>query len=117
MFAPAQSGSSYFNYKKTLSVVLMAVSNTKYRFILVDIGDNGRQSDKSVYNSSQLGFAIKNNMLKIPEDSKIVNNCDKILPYASVANGAFGLKRQDEALCFKNLLTDKLVFNYRLSRA
>ena len=46
-----------------------------------------------VYNNSQLGFAIENNILKILEDSKIVNNCNKILPYVFVADDAFGLKR------------------------
>ena len=45
------------------------------------------------YNNSQLGFAIENNMLKIPEDSNIFNNCDKILPYVFVADDALVLKR------------------------
>nr|XP_047125619.1 uncharacterized protein LOC124807612 [Hydra vulgaris] len=79
MFAPARSGSSYFNYKKTHSIVLMAVSDAKYRFILVDIGDSGRQSDGND------AFRLKRHMMK---------------PYA-----------------FKNLLTDKLIFNYTFSRA
>ena len=115
MFAPARSGSSYFRCKKTQSVVLMAVSDAKYCFILVDIGDGGRQSDGSVYNNSQLGFAIENNLLKIPEDSKIVNNCDKILPYVFVADDAFGLKRHMmKPYAFKNLSIDKLVFTIDL---
>ncbi|XP_065641181.1 uncharacterized protein LOC124807037 [Hydra vulgaris] len=118
MFAPARSGSSYFNYKKTHSIVLMAVSDAKYRFILVDIGDSGRQSNGSVYNNSRLGFAIENNLLKIPKDSKISNNSYKILPYVFVADDTFGLKRHMmKPYAFKNLLTDKLIFNYRLSRA
>ena len=61
MQAPANSGSAYFNYKKTFSNVLMAVYNAKYQFTLVDIGDIGRQSDGSVYGSSHLGYAIENN--------------------------------------------------------
>ena len=93
MFAPNLSGSSYFNYKKTHSIILMAVSDAKYRFILVDIGDSGRQIDGSVYNNSQLGFAIENSILKIPKDSKISNNSQKILPYVFVTDDAFGLKR------------------------
>ena len=43
MQAPACSGSYYYNYKKCHSIVLMAVVNANYEFILVDIGDSGRQ--------------------------------------------------------------------------
>ena len=96
----------------------MAVFDAKYRFILVDIGDSGRQSDGSVYNNSQLGFAIENNISKIPKDSKISNNSQNILLYVFVADDAFGLKRHMmKPYAFKSLLTDKLVFYYRLSRA
>ena len=45
MQAPPRSGSDYFNYEKTYSLVLMAVSNSDYLFTLADIGDSGRQSD------------------------------------------------------------------------
>ena len=54
MQALHNSGSVYFSYKKTHSIVLLAVCNAKYEFTMVDIGDSGRQSDGSVYNNSHL---------------------------------------------------------------
>ena len=71
MQAPARSGSSFFNYKKTHSIVLMAICNTRYQFTVVDIGDSGGQSDVSVYANSKLGYAIENKQLKLPGEKKI----------------------------------------------
>lgn len=56
--APARSGSIFFSYKKTHRIVLLAVCDSQYKFILVDIGDTGRQADGSVYTNSYLGRAM-----------------------------------------------------------
>ena len=116
--APAKSGSAFFNYKKTHSIVLMAVCNANYEFTLVDIGDSGRQSDGSVYANSHLGYAIESNRLNIPKPAQLPNNSTKILPYVFVGDDAFGLKmHMMKPFPFQNLTPDERVFNYRLSRA
>lgn len=49
MQTPARSGSFYFNFKKTHSIVLMAVVNAKYEFTIIDVKDAGGQCDGGVF--------------------------------------------------------------------
>ena len=38
--APANCGSTFYNYKKSNSLVLMAVVGPNYKFIYIDVGSN-----------------------------------------------------------------------------
>ena len=89
MQAPACSGSSFCNYKKTHSIVVMAIYNARYQFTVVDMVDSGRESDSSVYANSNLGYAIKNKQLKLPGEKKL-RNSQRILPHVFVGDDAFG---------------------------
>ena len=117
MQAPARSGSEYLNYKKSHSIVLLAVCNARYEFTLVDIGDAARRSDGGVYKNSNLGHAIDNNTINRPPASPI-NSRGKEYPYVFVADDAF----QMEPFMLKpfdrlDANVQKKIFNYRLSRA
>ena len=117
MQAPAGSGSSFFNYKKTHSIVLLAVCNATYEFTLVDIGESGRNSDGGVYANSDLGTAINAHKLQIP-DARILPGTGTKFPYVFVADEAFVLKPFMIKQYAKNVLNEsKRVCNYRISRA
>ncbi len=49
---PRGGGSLYFNYKKFHSIVLMALVDTDYKFIWIDVGANGSASDAQIFQSS-----------------------------------------------------------------
>lgn len=66
--APANSGSLYFNYKKTFSVVLLALVDANYKFIAVDIGAYGKNSDGGIFSNSKLGRALAASKYNIPNE-------------------------------------------------
>lgn len=114
---PQKSGSFYFNYKGTFSIVLLAVVDADYKFRYVDVGCNGRISDGGVFKNSSLYGAIKNKTLNIPPPRVMEDNCMQ-LPYVIVADDAFPLSPNImKPYPFRNLSVEKRIYNYRLSRA
>lgn len=66
LICPPNSGSEYFNYKKYFSIVLMALVDSKYRFIFADIGGQGRISDGGIFRNTVLWDMICSNTLNLP---------------------------------------------------
>jgi len=118
--APNNSGSLYYNYKKFFSIVLLAVCDAQYRFLLVDIGKSGRNSDSGVYGSSQLGLKIDENLLGYPSSRYTIPGYDQNIkfPYVFLADEGFAMKTFMMRPYPKNCSErSEIVFNYRLSRA
>ncbi|XP_024881196.1 protein ANTAGONIST OF LIKE HETEROCHROMATIN PROTEIN 1-like [Temnothorax curvispinosus] len=115
---PPRSGSLYFNYKKFYSIVLLAVADHLYRFVLVDIGAYGGNSDGGIFNDCNIGTNLSNNTLNLPnEQINLPNSNLKTYTYF-VADDAFKLsKRIMKPYSSKNLMYKQRIFNYRLSRA
>ena len=117
MQAPPRSGSVFYNYKGTHSIVLMAVVNANYEFSMVDVGDAGRQSDGGVFANCHLGYAMTNNKLNLPPDRPL-NESQTKFPYVFVGDEAFPLKTYLMKPYPKGSIGIKeRVANYRLSRA
>ncbi|XP_031334954.1 putative nuclease HARBI1 [Photinus pyralis] len=115
--APKSSGSYYFNYKGSHSIVLLALVDSEYKFLYVDVGVNGRISDGGVYRESSLKKGIDRNLLNFPEDRHLPDTALSV-PYVIVADDAFPLsKRIIKPYPLRGLSVEKRIFNYRLSRA
>jgi len=90
--APPNSGSLYFNYKKTFSLVLLALVDAQYKFVAVDIGAYGKNSDGGILSNSNLGKALKKNKLTIPNEQYLPSTNEK-LPLVVIGDEAFPLKK------------------------
>ena len=118
MQAPPRSGSCYYNYKGHHSINLLAISDAKYRFTIVDIGAEGRQSDGGVFENSGLPHLFETNALHIPPPRRL-SITDLEIPYVLLGDEAFPLNiyMMRPYPRSRQLNISKKIFNYRLSRA
>lgn len=115
--APAASGSEFFNYKRTFSIVLLAIADSNYCFTVIDIGAPGRQSDGGVFKHSKIGEFLEAGLFGLPSDicfpglqvpSPHVLVGDEAFPLTSYLMRPYPGKQAD---------FHKRIYNYRLSRA
>lgn len=114
---PKGSGSYYFNYKKTHSVVLMAIANANCEFLYCDVGTNGRISDGGVINNTKFYEKLVNNDLRIP-NPRCIGSSNRVLGHVFIGDEAFAMRRELLKPYRREALTkERRIFNYRLSRA
>jgi hypothetical protein len=68
--APPNSGSQYFKYKHSFSVVLLVLVDARYKFTVVDIGSYGRNGDGGIFAHSKLRKYLETHA-GIPEDKQL----------------------------------------------
>jgi len=114
---PPGTGSLYFNYKKYFSIVLMAVADANYRFVFVDIGAQGGQSDGGVFRDCNLAEALEGNFAGLPSAEPLPGD-DNPFPFFLIGDDAFALRTWlMKPYPFRGLDVPQRTFNYRLSRA
>ena len=88
--APRNSGSIYFNYKGTFSIVLMAIVDADYRIIYADVGSQGRISDGGVFHNTKFYDKLTKGDLSIPQPRPLLGGTIHT-PFILVADDAFAL--------------------------
>ncbi|KAK0156466.1 Protein ALP1-like [Merluccius polli] len=117
--APPNSGSWFYNYKGTFSIVLFAVVDAYYRFRVIDVGGYGRTGDGGILSRSSFGEGLMSGTLDFPEDKELPEAGHRgEMPYVLVGDEAFPLRRYlTRPFPGSNIPAEDPVFNYRLSRA
>ncbi|XP_038834787.1 uncharacterized protein LOC120032665 [Salvelinus namaycush] len=82
--APPCSGSQFYNYKGTYSVVLLAVVDAIYCFRVVDVGAYGKGSDGGTLRDSAFGQALQDGTLEIPRPASLPG-AEDVFPTSSSA--------------------------------
>lgn len=72
-------------------MVLLAIVDANYQFIMYDFGTNGRVSDGGVLKNTKFFEKLENKLLNIPPEENIVNS-SRTLPYVFVCDDAFPLR-------------------------
>lgn len=64
---PPKGGTHYFNYKKFYSMVLLAVADSSYKFLYVDVGAIGSESDGGVFAQTRLAEMLLQEEANLPQ--------------------------------------------------
>lgn len=71
IFSPPNSGSQFFDYKWTFSIVLMALVDANYKFIAVDVVSYGNNSDSGIFANSCFGKALETDKFNVPKERNL----------------------------------------------
>ncbi|XP_055526020.1 uncharacterized protein LOC129718865 isoform X2 [Wyeomyia smithii] len=116
---PKGTGSLCYNYKGFHSIVLQAVADANAKFLVIEVGGYGKQSDGGTFSSSDLYKLLENGQLNIPPDTPLPDEEFSLdMPHVFVGDEAYPLIRNLLRPYPRSLLdSEKEYFNSRLSRA
>ncbi|XP_046145946.1 uncharacterized protein LOC123989267 [Osmia bicornis bicornis] len=116
--APENSGSLFYNYKRTFSVVLLVVIDSNYNIIYADVGCQGRISDGGVFHHAILSKKLEKKELALPRAVPLMGRT-KPTPFVLVADDAFPLSTNLMKAFpgHHDKCSPERIYNYRLCRA
>lgn len=90
MKCPDNLGSMYLNYKKYFFIILQGLVDAYYKFIVIDVGGYGKQSDDGTFLVSHLHEFIEYGGITFPEP-KMLPNTNIQAPFFMLADEVYPL--------------------------
>lgn len=117
--APANTGSQFYNYKGTFSLVLLAVVDARYCFRVIDVRGYGRTSNGGILANSAFGKALQSGTLQLPSDLPLPGAEHRgPQPHVFFGDEAFPLRKNlMRPFPGRTLPKERRIFNYSLYRA
>lgn len=115
--APPNSGSNFFNYKGFFSIVLQGVADSDLKFVAVEVGAYGKESDGGIFSRSQIKRVLSTNTVQLPVTAPPLPGSDIALPYFLIGDAAYPLQPYCMTPISSHLTYERRIFNYRHSRA
>ena len=96
---------------------MLAVTDASGKFVIVDVGSCGGNSDGGFFSHSAFGKRLLENKLHLPNEI-VIPGTNITTPYVFVADDAFPLRNNIiKPFPHRQLTRENEIFNYRLSRA
>lgn len=98
---------------------MLTVTDSNYKFVFVDVGGYGKDSDGGMFGTSKMGKYLESKSIQLPDESLLPNSNIKA-PYVLVGDEGFPLREYLMRPFPRRQLvpgSEKDVFNYRLARA
>lgn len=111
---PAKSGTVYYNYKKTYSIILFALVDAGCKFLYIDVGTPGSKGDAAIWQTTPLQKAVASKSSGLPDLVDMNTSSGLQLPPVIVGDDAFPLSPNlMKPFGGNNLTPEKKIFNYR----
>lgn len=88
---PHHAGSMYRNYKQYFSIVLQGVAGPDYKFITIDVGAFGKESDGGIFSHSRLSTSLEKGALGVKRLTELPGTNIKV-PHVILGDEAYPLK-------------------------
>lgn len=113
---PADYKSS--NSKDLLSILLVAVADSDYRFIFIDVKSYEQERDSYIFQTTDFFQRIEKEKFPLPDPSSLRTSIKESLPYTFVGDDGFALRPNLlRPFTGKPLTDSKAIFNSRLNTA